>query len=88
MYPESWTAVPIPRDWNTKFDVLSAVGGIVKGAVSLPHDGGLHYCSQSASLLEALVPALVKVGKRLSDAEIAQFRGQKQLLSTGVRGKI
>jgi hypothetical protein len=40
-------------DWNTRFDVLSAVGGIVKGVVSLPQDGGLYDCSQSAPLPEA-----------------------------------
>jgi hypothetical protein len=67
-------------DWNTKFDVLSAVSGIMKGAVSLPQDGGWHDCSQSASPSEALVSALIKVGKRLSDAEIAQVREETQLL--------
>jgi len=67
-------------DWNIRFDVLSAVGGIVKGVVSLPQDGELHDCSQSASLPETLVSALVKVAKRLSNAEIAQFRGEIQLL--------
>jgi hypothetical protein len=50
-------------DYNAKFDVLSALMGIVKSVVSLPQDGGWHDCFQSGSLPEALVSALVKVGK-------------------------
>ena len=68
-------------DSKTKLDGLNAIVGIIKAVVSLPQDA--EWCSyfQEGPLPKALMSALVKVGKRLSDEEIDHVRDKQDILA-------
>ncbi|KAE9378633.1 hypothetical protein N431DRAFT_450579 [Stipitochalara longipes BDJ] len=68
-------------DFQTKLDGLSALVGIIKSVVSLPQYGAWSSSFYEGPLPKALMSALVKVGKRLSDTEIDRVREEQELFA-------